>query len=391
MNLQLDLPTVLLVYNTSLVAGALSIVHIRSHSCRPQGLGYLAAAYVLLAVGSALAWSGENALLPAWMWTHGSLLLGIGGYALFWGGVRQFSGRRRTPWRMVLLLPAGVLVLGVVTGFPLHNLQRAGAFHAMATLALAAGAFDTLSDRRQEPLPSRSLLAALLTLSAGIYALRVVYIVCGVAESNGFAWDFYVQMFCYFGIALAVAAMSNERAEIRLELAALTDPLTGVGNRRWLAQRLPVELPVQSAIAQLDLDRFKQINDRFGHAAGDQVLVAFARCVQEELRTSDLLARIGGEEFVIYLPVVTEAEAQEIAQRLCDKVAALRMDQNGVRIPVTVSIGLAWVHHAAVKSEVWLKQADTALYEAKLAGRNRVVLANAQHSRSESSGCAPPA
>jgi diguanylate cyclase (GGDEF)-like protein len=184
-------------------------------------------------------------------------------------------------------------------------------------------------------------------------------------------------MFCHFGIALVVATMSNERAEIRLELAALTDPLTGTGNRRWLAQRLPVDLPVQSAIAQLDLDRFKHINDRFGHAAGDLVLVAFARCLQKELRTSDLLARVGGEEFVIYLPVVTEAEALAISQRLCEKVGALRIDQDGERLPVTVSIGLAWAHSAAVKSEVWLKKADAALYEAKRAGRNRVVLANA--------------
>ena len=113
-----------------------------------------------------------------------------------------------------------------------------------------------------------------------------------------------MQVFCYFGIALAVATMSNERAEVWLELAVLTDPLTGTGNRRWLAQRLPVELPVQSAIAQLDLERFKHINDRFGHAVGDQVLVAFANCLQEQLRGSDLLARTGGEEFVIYLPAV---------------------------------------------------------------------------------------
>lgn len=377
MNLHLDLPTVLLVYNTSLVAGASSIIHIRRHSCRPQGLGYLAAAYMLLAVGSAVAWGGENAVLPVWMWTHGSLLLGLIGYALFWVGVRQFSGRRRVPWRAVLLLPAGVLVLGVVTDFPLQNLLRAGAFHATAALVLATCAIETLRDRRQEPLPSRTFFAVLLTLSAGIYALRLAYIVSGAAGSDGFAWAFYVQMFCYFGIALVVATMSNERAEIRLELAALTDPLTGTGNRRWLAQRLPVDLPVQSAIAQLDLDRFKHINDHFGHAAGDLVLVAFARCLQKELRSSDLLARIGGEEFVIYLPAVTEGEALAITQRLCEKVAALRIDQDGERIPVTVSIGLVWAHSAAVKSEVWLKKADAALYEAKLTGRNRVVLANA--------------
>lgn len=117
-----------------------------------------------------------------------------------------------------------------------------------------------------------------------------------------------------------VATLSNERAEIRLEQAAHTDPLTGTGNRRWQESRLPARLPPQSAIAQLDLDHFKQINDRF-----DQVLMAFARCLQGRLRSSDLLARMGGEEFVVYLPAVTQAEAQAIARRLCDRVAMLRI------------------------------------------------------------------
>ncbi|WP_024870737.1 GGDEF domain-containing protein [Tolumonas lignilytica] len=374
--LPLDLPTVILVYNTSLVAGASSMLHIRRQSCRPRGLGYLAAAYLLLAIGSAVAWGGEHAVLSMWLWTHGSLLLGLIAYTLFWAGVRQFSGRRQVPWRTVLLLPASVVLLGVVTGFPLQNLWRAGAFHAAATLALGACAFEMLRDYRQERLSSRTLLAALLALSAGIYALRLAYIVAGTAGPTGFAWSFYVLVFCYFGIAFAVATMSNERAEVRLELAALTDPLTGIGNRRWLEQRLPVELPVQSAIAQLDLDRFKHINDRFGHAAGDHVLVAFAHCLQEQLRGSDLLARTGGEEFVLYLPVVTQADALAICQRLREKVAALRIDHEGELVPVTVSIGIVWVDSAGTKSETWLKKADAAMYEAKLAGRNRVVVAS---------------
>lgn len=376
MNLSLDLPTVILVYNTSLVAGALSILHIRRQSCGPRGLGYLAAAYLLLAIGSVVAWGGEHAVLPMWLWTHGSLLLGLVAYTLFWAGIRQFSGRRRIPWRTVLLLPACVVLLGVVTGFPLQNFWRAGAFHVAATLALGACVFEMLRDYYQERLPSRQLLAALLALSTGIYALRLPYIIAGTAGPTGFAWSFYALVFCYFGIALAVASMSNERAEVRLELAARTDPLTGIGNRRWLEQRLPVKLPIQSAIAQLDLDRFKHINDRFGHSVGDQVLVAFANCLQEQLRGLDLLARTGGEEFVIYLPFVTQAEALTICERLREKVAALHIDHEGEPVPVTVSIGIVWVDSAGTKWETWLKKADAALYEAKLAGRNRVVVVN---------------
>ncbi len=375
MDLQLDLSTVLLLYNTSLIAGALSIFHIRRHSCRPQGLALLAAAYVVLAVGAVLAWRGESAALPMWLWTHGSLLLGTGGYALFWAGVRGFSGRRRVPWRAVVVLPLACLVAGIATGFPLQNLLRAGAFHATAALVLAACTFEILRDRRTEPLPSRMPMAAFLGLSGSIYALRLVYILSGTAGSTGFAWAFYVQIFSHFGMALMVAAMSNERAEVRLEQAAHTDPLTGTGNRRWLESRLPSRLPTRSAIAQLDLDRFKQINDRFGHAVGDRVLVEFARCLQEQLRSSDLLARMGGEEFVVYLPEVSQAEAQAIAERLCASVAALHIGADGVHIPITVSIGLAWVHGAGLSSDDWFKRADDALYQAKQSGRNRVVLA----------------
>lgn len=377
MDLQIDLATVLLLYNTSLAAGALSIFHLRRHSCRPRGLAALASAYVMLALGSALAWRGERAALPMWMWTHGSLLLGTGGYALFWAGVRGFSGRRRVPWWAVALLPLASLVLGIATGFALQNLLRAGVFHATATLVLAACTIEILRDHRTEPLPSRMLMAVFLGLSGSIYALRLAYILSGTAGSTGFAWAFSVQMFCHFGIALMVASLSNERAETRLEQVAHTDPLTGAGNRRWLESRLPDRLPYQSAIAQLDLDRFKQINDRFGHAAGDQVLVEFAKCLQGQLRSSDLLARMGGEEFVVYLPAVGQAEALAIAERLCTSVAALDIEADGMRIQVTVSIGLAWVDNAATSTDIWLKRADGALYQAKHAGRNRVFAGGA--------------
>jgi len=97
MGLQLDLPTVLLLYKTALVAGALSIFHVSRHSCRPQGLRPLAAAYLLLAVGAELAGQGEYKVLPQWLWTHTSLLLGTLGYALFWASVKTLSGRRRGP------------------------------------------------------------------------------------------------------------------------------------------------------------------------------------------------------------------------------------------------------------------------------------------------------
>ncbi|WP_431150909.1 diguanylate cyclase [Acidovorax facilis] len=371
--MQLDLPTILLLYKTALVAGALSIFHVSRHSCRPQGLKPLAAAYLLLAVGAELAGQGEYSMLPLWFWTHTSLLLGALGYTLFWAGARALSGRRRVLPAVLILVSGGWLVLGLVTQFPLDNLLRAGAFHLTAAVSLTAAAWEVWHDRRTESLPSRPLLAGLLLASAGTFALQLLYIATHTASPQGFALAFSVQMFCHFGVALMVSSLSNERAEVRLEKVAQTDTLTGVGNRRWAMSMLPARLPVGSAIAQLDLDHFKHINDRFGHAAGDRVLVATADALRHQLRDSDLLARMGGEEFLVYLPDASASAASAIAQRLCGAVQHIRLSELGEDIPVTVSIGLACVTSAGGTWADWLAAADRALYDAKRAGRNRVV------------------
>ena len=373
MGMQLDLPTILLLYKTALVAGALSIFHVSRHSCRPQGLKPLAAAYLLLAVGAELAGQGEYSMLPLWFWTHTSLLLGALGYTLFWAGARALSGRRRVLPAVLILVSGGWLVLGLVTQFPLDNLLRAGAFHLTAAVSLTAAAWEVWHDRRTESLPSRPLLAGLLLASAGTFFLQLLYIATHTASPQGFALAFSVQMFCHFGVALMVSSLSNERAEVRLEKVAQTDTLTGVGNRRWAMSMLPARLPVGSAIAQLDLDHFKHINDRFGHAAGDRVLVATADALRHPLRDSDLRARMGGEEFLVYLPDASASAASAIAQRLCGAVQQIRLSELGEDIPITVSIGLACVTSAGGTWADWLAAADRALYDAKRAGRNRVV------------------
>lgn len=369
----IHLPTVLLVYKTALAAGAVGIYHVSRHSCRPRGLKPLALAYLLLALGAELAARGEYFALPSWLWTHGSLMLGTVAYPLFWASMRALSGRRTIPVKTLAAIPATLFALGVLTQFPLNNLHRAGAFHATATVALLLSSWDIWRDRRAEPLPSRVPLAAFLLLSACIYALRLGFIVNESAASAGFAWAFYIQMFCHFGIALMVAALSSERASERLEQLAHTDLLTGVGNRRWLASRLPAHLPPDSAVMLIDLDHFKRTNDTYGHAAGDQVLAACAQCLRSQLRESDVLGRMGGEEFVVYLPDATAEAARVTAQRLCDAVARLEVATDAGLLRATVSIGLACVRKAGGSPEQWQQAADQALYEAKRRGRNRVV------------------
>eukprot|EP01034_Spumella_vulgaris_P004133 gene4133-5270_t len=280
-------------------------------------------------------------MLPLWFWTHTSLLLGALGYTLFWAGARALSGRRRVLPAVLILVPGGWLVLGLVTQFPLDNLLRAGAFHLTAAVSLTAAAWEVWHDRRTESLPSRPLLAGLLLASAGTFALQLLYIATHTASPQGFALAFSVQMFCHFGVALMVSSLSNERAEVRLEKVAQTDTLTGVGNRRWAMSMLPARLPVGSAIAQLDLDHFKHINDRFGHAAGDEVLRQTVELIRATLRPDDIMSRLGGDEFAILVSDLDVAAlASEIGERI---VNALRepMHIAGNELFVSASVGIS--------------------------------------------------
>ena len=159
------------------------------------------------------------------------------------------------------------------------------------------------------------------------------------------------------------------------------DPLTGLGNRRHLDRRCAELLPVAArdslplSLALLDIDHFKQVNDRHGHAVGDQVLVRVAQLLRENTRAGDVLARHGGEEFVVVLPGMGSERAAEVCERLRKSVAASAFAELGLRsgaITVTVSIGLASA--GSYHLQGLLHAADTALYRAKREGRNRLAL-----------------
>jgi diguanylate cyclase (GGDEF)-like protein len=162
---------------------------------------------------------------------------------------------------------------------------------------------------------------------------------------------------------------------------AMRDGLTRVYNRAYLAEVLPRQLRLARrngapvAALMVDVDHFKRINDTLGHAAGDKVLVAMARCIEQQLRASDVVVRYGGEEFTVILPDTPIAGAFVTAERLRAAIAAMT-DRDGLPegLRITASIGVA----AALKGDdgaQLLPRADAALYQAKRGGRNRVVAA----------------
>lgn len=176
------------------------------------------------------------------------------------------------------------------------------------------------------------------------------------------------------------------RASVRDGLrAAVIDPLTGLYNRRYAIPHLARiaersgETGKWFAVMMLDIDRFKAVNDTYGHAGGDTVLVEVASRLRDNLRAVDLVARIGGEEFLVILPDTTLGQAHMAAERLCEVVHERPIIlPNGARIEVTVSIGLAigGGRGAASQFDVpsLIEQADHAMLSAKTDGRNRVIV-----------------
>lgn len=174
-----------------------------------------------------------------------------------------------------------------------------------------------------------------------------------------------------------------EAANRLLEALASVDALTGASNRRHFLEiaRIEVEraqrLGSPVAAMMLDLDHFKQVNDKYGHEAGDRVLQTFANAVHATLRSSDIFARLGGEEFIILLPGQKQEDACALAERMREMTESLKF----AKCPegITVSIGIAVLgSDGAQDLEGLMRQADRALYQSKHAGRNRVSVAGAQ-------------
>jgi diguanylate cyclase (GGDEF)-like protein len=290
--------------------------------------------------------------------------------------VLRFLSLAVTRLRLALLaLPAaGLLVL-----FAHPASERALAVLSAATLlvlglellvALARG-------RRAGPdTPFLFLGTALLLLAALVDAVRAR----GALVPSGVRVTFLGPAFLLFTALLLVAVADEGK---RLLLRATTDPLTGILNREEFVRRAGAEIARAErtggslALAMLDVDHFKSFNDRFGHQAGDRVLVAAAQAIAESARGLDVVGRYGGEEFVVLLVNAAEASSGAAVERIRAAISALEPP----RVPerVTASAGVA-VHNglferASLRSLV--KLADLALYEAKRGGRDRTVVADA--------------
>ena len=196
-----------------------------------------------------------------------------------------------------------------------------------------------------------------------------------VADSNAYVYLTFFSTTLLMGLGVLLG-----QQEDRLRLLATTDPLTGLMNRRTFSQRLHQELArakrYKAALSLLiiDLDWLKAINDGHGHSAGDKAIDAVAHTLREGLRATDLAARYAGDEFVALLPETSAREAVGLARRIGSQVATIALGPQGASL--SVSIGVADLTSAeSATAEGLFVAADEALYRAKAAGRNNVVVA----------------
>ena len=310
-------------------------------------------------------------------------------YVLNWAGVRSFAGRP-IPWRRGLAVLAA-MTAGNIWFVAIDN-------DVTARILIASTGFCGLSLLtaqelwRMEPADrfrrARRVTAMVFILHALFVAGRAVLTVWSEPVDSVLDSD-PVQSASFLETILAVTAwgygflsMTSERLQADLDRIATIDPLTGAYNRRAFMTYAERELARSQrhgtplTLLLLDLDRFKRVNDTFGHLAGDALLRRFSEIVVARLRRTDLFGRYGGEEFCVLLPDTDHRGAAVLAEALRRDVAARPLPFQGHEIAASVSIGVAACRSGEVLDAA-LAAADQALYRAKRNGRNQVMIAEA--------------
>jgi diguanylate cyclase (GGDEF)-like protein len=309
-------------------------------------------------------------------------------FAVTWTGARVFDNRKPQP----ILLFAGAavwLVASRISGFTDAFEVRVLLASGIITAYTWGTAFEFWRGR-SEPLVSRWPAIFMLFAHGSLYLLRTPLgaMLPWIPKGNQIFESVWLTVLSFEGllftisIAFILLAMAKERTEYRHKTAALVDPLTGVSNRRAFLQDGEAQLkrqatdPRPTAVMLLDLDNFKSINDRFGHALGDRVLEIFADVSSGCLRRIDLFGRLGGEEFAALLRDTSRERALAVAEQIRTSFAEATRDVDGRPVGATVSIGVVISYDSVLDLSALLAQADHALYRAKDSGRNRIEIAS---------------
>ena len=318
-------------------------------------------------------------------------------FAVTWTGARVFDGR---PVEPVYLVTGAVLWL-LVCRLPVVT-ESIGARVMLSSGIITTYTWLTAYEfwrGRSEPLVSRWPAIFMLFAHGALFLLRTPLIAIlpwsptnKVFDSVWLTVISFEALLFTISIAFILLAMAKERTELRHRTAAMVDPLTGISNRRAFLEEAEALAKRSSgnacpiAVLLIDLDHFKSINDRFGHAIGDRVLEIFADIAQQTLRASDVLGRLGGEEFAAVLYDTPPDHARAVAERMRIAFAQSTQKVDGHAVCASTSIGLVNSQMPLLDMPTLLAQADQALYFAKERGRDRVEVASLKLVTGETGG-----
>jgi diguanylate cyclase (GGDEF)-like protein len=377
LNVHIDLPTLLLLQVViSLTESTLALVLWRTHRRYPPARDWALGA---VAISAGMLLVGLRGVVP-------DLFSIVLANALVLGGTLQITKglfiacERRPPWTAGLAVYAAA-ICGVVwfTYVERSFLARVLIFNVTFGCIEAATLVALLSDNHGPTRATRLMIAVGAALALIGVVTRSASNVVKMSDPV-LAFSILVTLIIIEGLMLSAGCvlLTSHWLQAKLETIAQRDPLTGLLNRRafkdvcdplW-ARSIRYNQPL--TVLMLDIDHFKQINDRLGHAAGDTVLREVADLLIRKLRAGDMVCRYGGEEFAVILPNTSETQALALAERLRSDVATLNLS-GAVQQPFTISIGLAQRTSGIEHWEDVLGFADQALYQAKQAGRNQSV------------------
>jgi diguanylate cyclase (GGDEF)-like protein len=379
--MSLDLPTLFVIAVFICAVAGLLLLLSWLQSRNVQALALWASAFILGSIGVALI-AARGDISDTWSIVIANAILATA-YGMVWAGVRHFDGRA-TPAPLVLAGAVIWLVACHIEAFFISQQARTALMSAVIVSYSLLTAWELWRGRREGLIFRLSAILVLLVHSA-FFVVRIplagaLPLPTDSEETRTGLWTFTIfeAVFFAFCIPFFLIAMARERTVLGYKHASLIDPLTGVSNRQGFFER-GENLLHRSAIDRrptvlllFDLDRFKDINDTFGHHVGDQVLTAFCGVATAALRPDDLFGRLGGEEFASLLPHMSLEEGLAVAERIRSNFEATTLRVGANALAATVSIGVAMSIDPSWDLVDLSKAADRALYRAKANGRNRV-------------------
>lgn len=313
-------------------------------------------------------------------------------FLLIQQGVDAFTGHRARRWEFVVVLCAMLLVEWLRRLGEGWDLWRLLLFTLIVCWPLGTTAWRMavwLRLQGQRPIATVALIISPLLATAALFVVRLLLVVQGtmldaVQFNQGNTFDLVAAMLLLVmlgGFNFSLATLILGSVIERLRSLSETDQLTGLANRRVMMRRVDEEHARyrrsghRYGVFMLDLDFFKRVNDSYGHHVGDQVLRAVAQVMAGCRRSTDTLARMGGEEFMLLAPLTEESGALVQASRICEALRNARLACDAGKLAVTLSVGVAIVQPGDATAHAVITRADAALYRAKAAGRDRVELA----------------